>query len=295
MSNASFERLEERRFLNVGGLDPSFGSGGKVVTDFSAGNDQGRQVVVAQDGKILVIGNTNGPSGTGFQNFGLARYNPDGTLDGSFGTGGKVVTDFNNSFDFGLAVQIQSDGKILAAGVGGSSTSFVMARYNANGTLDGTFGSGGKVVTTFASNPNVGLGLQSGKIILGGTTAGNFEVARYNPNGSLDTTFGPTSTPGRIVTDLGGSDVLNSLVVQPDGRIVAAGFSSLGTRINLGFVRYTSNGKTLDGTFNGTGILVTDFGTVKNSAQSLALQADGKLVAAGVSYTNGGADENTAL
>src|SRR5207237_7730409 len=74
-----------------------------------------------------------------------------------------------------------------------------------------------------------------------------------------------------------------------------AGFSSLGTRINLGFVRYTSNGKTLDGTFNGTGILVTDFGTVKNSAQSLALQADGKIVAAGVSYTNGGADENTAL
>src|SRR5882672_4139332 len=118
MSSASFERLEERRFLSVGGLDPSFGIGGKVTTDFSGGNDQGRQVVAGADGKIVVIGNTNGPAGSGFQNFGLARYNDDGSLDASFGNGGKVITDFNSSFDFGLAVQIQSDGKILAAGVG---------------------------------------------------------------------------------------------------------------------------------------------------------------------------------
>ena len=85
MSDASFERLEERRFLNVGGLDPSFGSGGKVVTDFSAGNDQGRQVVVAQDGKILVIGNTNGPSGTGFQNFGLALQSVSAAVEPNLG------------------------------------------------------------------------------------------------------------------------------------------------------------------------------------------------------------------
>src|SRR5258706_1724398 len=170
-----------------------------------------------------------------------------------------------------------------------------MARYNVDGSLDGTFGSGGKVTTTFASNPNVVLGLQNGKIILGGTTAGNFEVARYNSNGSLDTAFGPTATPGRIVTDLGGSDVMNSLVVQPDGRIVAAGFSSVASGINLAFARYASNGKTLDSTFNGNGILITNFGTVRNSAQTVALQSDGKIVAAGVSYTNGGADENTAL
>src|SRR3989440_8962126 len=189
MASAIFERLEERRLLSTGGLDGSFGAGGKVVTDFSAGNDQGRQVVVAPDGKIVVIGNTTGPSGTGFQNFGLARYNTDGSLDASFGNGGKVITDFNNSFDFGLAVQIQSDGKILAAGVGGSSTTFVMARYNDNGTLDSTFGSGGKVTTTFASNPNVGLGLQNGKIILGATTAGNFHGASDHSNGSPGTTF----------------------------------------------------------------------------------------------------------
>src|SRR3989440_5388553 len=167
MARATFERLEERRFLSVGGLDGSFGVGGKVITDFSGGNDLGRQVMVAANGKIVVIGNTTGPSGSGFQNFGLARYNDDGSLDASFGNGGKVITDFNNSFDFGLAVQIQSDGKILAAGVGGSSTTFVMARYNFNGTLDSTFGDGGKVTTTFSSNSHVGLGVAKGKNILG--------------------------------------------------------------------------------------------------------------------------------
>src|SRR2546423_2788001 len=229
MARATVERLEERRFLSVGGLDGSFGVGGKVITDFSGGNDLGRQVMVAANGKIVVIGNTTGPSGSGFQNFGLARYNDDGSLDASFGNGGKVITDFNNSFDFGLAVQIQSDGKILAAGVGGSSTTFVMARYNFNGTLDSTFGNGGQVTTTFASNPNLGLGLQNGKIILGGTTARNFEVARYNSNGSLDTTFRPTATPGRVVTDLGGADVINSLGGQPSGRIGGAGVSSVGS------------------------------------------------------------------
>src|SRR3954469_3200417 len=98
MNSASFERLEERRFLSAGSLDPTFGTGGKVTTDFSGGNDQGRQVVAGLGGKIVVIGNTNGPAGSGFQNFGLARYNPDGSLDSSFGAGGKVITDFNNSF-----------------------------------------------------------------------------------------------------------------------------------------------------------------------------------------------------
>src|SRR6266850_1225670 len=295
MVSATFERLEERRFLSVGGLDSSFGVGGKVTTDFSGGSDGGRQVVVADNGKIVVIGNTNGPAGTGGQNFGLARYNENGSLDTTFGNGGKVITDFNNSLDFGLAVQIQSDGKLVAAGVGGSGGTFEMARYNVDGTLDATFGSGGKVITTISSSPFVSLGLQNGKIILGGSTAQNFVVARYNSNGSVDGTFGPATTPGRIVTDLGGSDVMNSLVVQPDGRIVAAGFSAVGSSIKLGFVRYTSNGNTLDNTFNGTGILITSFGTLRNSAQSLALQPDGKIVAAGVSYTGGGVDENTAL
>ncbi len=123
-------------------LDPTFGNGGKVITDFNR-EDYANAVVLQPDGKLIVAGTTGGPTTSDFL---IVRYNGDGSLDTSFGNGGKVLTDFGMQ-DYAHAIAVQPDGKIVAAGVGEgpSSTNTVLARYNADGSLDSTFGIGGKV------------------------------------------------------------------------------------------------------------------------------------------------------
>src|SRR5215470_8526399 len=118
-----------------------------------------------------------------FANFALARYNSNGTLDTTFGTGGQAVTDFGMD-DRAFSVALQEDGKIVAAGMTGNN--FALARYNSNGTLDATFGSGGKVITDFAGANDIALGVAirtDGKIVAAGRTfvSGRpaFGVARY--------------------------------------------------------------------------------------------------------------------
>src|SRR5215831_2778479 len=131
------------------GLDPTFGIGGKVTTDFG-GNSAARTVAVQANGQIL----TAGVAGlNGVANFALARYNSDGTLDTSFGTAGIVTTpfDFPGNFDIVFTVVRQPDGKFLAVGstVGNPFANFALARFNADGTLDASFGTGGIVTTGF--------------------------------------------------------------------------------------------------------------------------------------------------
>src|SRR6266536_6144139 len=169
----------------AGALDPTFGIGGEVTTDFG-GSDSAQAVAIQSDGKILAAG----LSGAG--DFALARYNADGSLDPSFGSGGKVTTDFGG-FDLALGVALQSDGKIVAAGQGGSSFDFALARYNADGSLDTSFGSGGKVTTDFGVfDAATAVAIQrDGKIVATGSTFSSgfqqFALARYNADGSLDT------------------------------------------------------------------------------------------------------------
>jgi len=127
------------RYNSDGALDTSFGSGGKVTTDFG-GSDAGYSVALQPDGKIVVAGYAG-------LDFALARYNSDGALDTSFGTGGKVTTDFSGGRDVGYSVALQPDGKIVVAGYAG--VDFALARYNSDGALDTSFGSGGKVTTDF--------------------------------------------------------------------------------------------------------------------------------------------------
>jgi uncharacterized delta-60 repeat protein len=286
------EQLEGRRLLSAGDLDSTFGAGGRVITDFGGTNDLGRQVVAGPDGKVIVVGSTGSTSSTTRTNFALARYNSDGSLDTSFGDGGKVVTDFNSNFDLGLSLVIQPDGKVVAAGVSGpSGTNFALARYNSDGTLDEGFGLNGtgKIISSIPSNTTASVGIQSsGRIVLGGTSNGNFAVQRYTTSGILDSTFGINGTR---ITDLGGFDSLNSIAIQADGRIVAGG--ATGSSANVAVVRYTANGA-LDNTFNGNGRLITNFGGLLHSAQGVAVQSDGKIVAAGVVITNT-FNENIAL
>ena len=136
-----------------GDLDESFGTGGKVLTDFREYQDGAFAVTLQADGKIVVAGYSWTP--TSYPDFALARYNPDGTLDLTFGSAGKVLTDFGGQYyyDEAHAVAVQADGKIIAAGSSsafGYDNNFALARYNPDGSLDASFGTDGKVVTDFS-------------------------------------------------------------------------------------------------------------------------------------------------
>ena len=152
-----------------GDLDPTFGNGGKVVTDFNNSTDWLSRIAVQADGKIVAIGDTH-PSHKGA----LARYNPDGTLDATFGNGGKVIT-VANVRESAAGLLILPDGKIMISGSidlpSSSDTSFVLLRYNSDGSVDSTFGNGGMVTTNVGSDDDqaYAIALQSdGKIVAAG-------------------------------------------------------------------------------------------------------------------------------
>jgi uncharacterized delta-60 repeat protein len=143
------------RYNPGGTLDPTFGVGGKVFTDFGSPLDGVTAITIQPDGRIIAAGTTE-TFDTG-ENFALARYNSDGTLDLTFGAGGKVTTDFASGNDRASAVTLQPDGRIVVAGTtfnAGTETlsDFALARYNPDGTLDATFGVGGKVTTDLSGN-----------------------------------------------------------------------------------------------------------------------------------------------
>jgi uncharacterized delta-60 repeat protein len=187
-----------------GNLDTTFDGDGLVTTNFAAAAEA-RGLAIQGDGKIVVAGRVDAP---GSRDFALARYNTDGSLDPALDTDGKVTTDFDAGLDFGYAVAIQADGKIVTAGYADVSGSrdFALARYNPDGSLDTAFDGDGKVTTDFAGSADVAWGMViqgDGKIVVAGLAdvsgTGDFALARYNPDGSLDTAF---EGDGRVTTDV---------------------------------------------------------------------------------------------
>ena len=263
------------RYNADGSLDSTFGSDGLVTTDFFGFSDSVSGIVIQPDGKIVAAGFVGRAGPT--SDYGLARYNADGSLDLTFGNGGKVSTDFNGERDQSFALVLQADGKLVAAGFAGNNVG--LARYNSDGGLDATFGSGGKLLTqNGAANA---LAVQTdGKLLAAGSLNNDFVVARYNYNGTLDATFG---NGGIIVTDFaGGFDIITRLVLQANGKIVAAGQVRISGADDFGLARYNTNG-TLDTTFGTSGKITTDFGS-GDSALGAIIQPDGKIAAAG--FTN---------
>jgi uncharacterized delta-60 repeat protein len=217
-----------------------------------------------------------------------------GRLDPSFGSGGKVTNDFSGSgsFDFARSAAIQGNGRIVVAGYSDASGSddFALARYMPNGALDSTFNSTGTVLTDFSGSGSSDLGAAvaiqpDGKIVMAGPSAAggsfDFALARYTPQGALDASFNST---GMVTTDFGGSgqDVAYAMAIQADGRIVVAGYSNASGSVDFALARYTPSGA-LDTTFNSTGMVTTDFGGSggEDVAYAVAIQSDGKIVAAG--------------
>lgn len=211
-----------------GTLDTAFGGGDGVFTkSISTGSDWPRSMALQTDGSIVVAGQGGG-------NFALLRLQPTGVLDSSFGTGGKVVTDFGGSNDVALDVAIDANGRVVAAGFGGYSTSskVALARYTTSGALDGAFGAGGKATTTklkksqFVTATDVGVAIQpDGKPVVGGGFNGlngaDFGAARFTTSGFLDTTF---SGDGVVKFDLfADQDYGSDVAIDSAGGIVVVG------------------------------------------------------------------------
>lgn len=299
------------RFNIDGSLDNTFNGSGTAITSFNTTTyaDYCYGITLQSDDKIIQVG--LGQDSAATKNFATVRFNADGTLDNSFGSGGKALTNFG-TYDQAQDVAVQQDGKIVVAGISGSGapSSFALLRYNTSGILDNTFGSGGKVTTLFGLGGSSGIAYDSdgagkvliqpdGKIILMGssvlgTTVTNqvdaaIALARYNTDGSLDNTFGNggkvrnpsyTSEPTYSAT---------SATLQPDGKILVAGkvdWDFANSIVDFFFARYNADGS-LDSTFGVNGFSAVSLDSLTDAAYTIAMQTDGKIIAAGMSEEQG--------
>jgi uncharacterized delta-60 repeat protein len=289
-----------------GQLDPSFGAGGTVVTEFASSYSGARAVAVQADGRIVAAGFAHDNNSI-VSDFALTRYDASGALDPTFGTDGRVRTDFGGRFDEALAAAIQSDGKIVVAGSSSDATGYDMAvaRYNSDGTLDPTFDGDGMALIDFGGESSArAVALQpDGKIVLAGGVSqpigagccvSDFALARLTSAGGLDTSF---DGDGRVVTDLlpgadNGHDAAQAVLVQADGRILAAGAGVAGVvSVDFAVARYLANGS-LDPTFSDDGLVTTDFVGYFDEIRDLAVDTGGRIVAGGQSCEfPGNADE----
>jgi len=299
------EALEARELLSAGDLDPTFGVGGKVVTSFSSTlADSASDVIIQPNGRIVAVGSVATDyvdiSGVRYHKFALARYNSNGSLDGTFGSGGRVTTSFSGKSSVqATAAALQPDGKIVVvgnyftnkgspgSGSAGWVYDFAVARYNSNGTLDKTFDKDGLLRTGIDSPawqwpPEVAI-QGDGKIVV----AGGNHLFRYNSNGSLDASFG---SGGEVVGPIGAQ----AMALQSDGKIVKVSEVSVfrgndadGNPVftrDMAIARYNTNG-TLDTTFGGDGVVTTEVadspGTPDAYALTVTLQSDGRIVVGG--------------
>jgi uncharacterized delta-60 repeat protein len=285
-------------WVGSGGLDYSFDFDGMALTVQPSQRQIARDLLTQPDGKIIVAGWTMINS---YTNFLLLRYNTDGSLDNTFGDPdpGNFTQRLGYTFmdiqpgdpDVADSITLQSDGKIIVAGISGiSSPRWVVGRYNADGTLDTTFGAGGKVLLNVGASTVVSLVLQSdGKIVLAGPP--NFTVARLLTNGQLDTAFG---TSGMItyspIVKRGGNDTTSSassVVIQRvpavtgEERIVVGGSGQA-----FGLMRFLSNGA-IDTSFGKSGRVLTTFYTdSRDKASQLAIDSVNRIVAGGTVYSS---------
>ena len=275
--------LSSALLAQPGSLDSTFGINGKQLTPIGI-EDRARAVAIQGDGKIVLAGYASDV--TTLEDFALARYHPNGSLDSTFGSNGKVTTDFNSDHDRGHAIVIQPDGKMVVAGYSGSALNqkFAVVRYNVDGTLDNAFGSNGRVTATMG--PGWGgasdIALQSdGKIVVvgftGTLTTSYFAIARFTADGSFDSTFNGNGKQYTAITPF--HDQATAVAIQSDGRILVAGRSYF-IDWEFSMARYLPGGH-LDSTFGNNGTVVVSVGTDDDEAHAMALQADGKIVLAG--------------
>jgi uncharacterized delta-60 repeat protein len=260
------------RYEADGDLDPTFGVGGTMTTPIAGGNgDEARSVAIQENGRIVVAGTDS------WRKFAVVRYRSDGRLDETFGEGGIVRTNLTPGDDVAWDVAIQSDGRIVAVGAAGFGQSgFQLARYRRNGSLDPTFGDGGKVVTRYRGANARAVALQpNGRIVVVGYNTFGLALARYRPDGRLDPSFSGNGTVGPVV----GQIFALAVALQPDGRIVVGGDFDI---FAFGLARFRRDGR-LDRSFGGDGVVREEVDGVEQGASGIVVQPNGRVVATGSS------------
>ena len=303
-STLSIYATQPGQGLNPGGLDPNYHNGTFATTN-GAVVGQVFGMVIQPDGKRVVAGRANADA-NGFTEIALARFNPDGSLDATFGNGGSVITEIPGVQSGAQCVAQEADGSIVIAGdaIASGISRWVVERYTLSGTLDASFGSGGTVLTAInrADSRAYGIAVQSnGEILVTGSAGGAFTryfaTARYTTSGQLDASFG---TGGIVTTSFGAFDEASSVLVQPDGQILVVGSSISSISAPYGYtgqlqtfpsgtfalVRYNTSGS-IDTSFGTNGevktkfTLPTGFANQDQRANAVTLQPDGKIVVAG--------------
>ncbi len=286
------------RYNANGSLDTAFATNGIAVTPVSTLWDIATDMARQPDGKVVLAGYVRVGGAGGQYDLGVVRYNADGSLDTSFDGDGKVITAVTPGDDFGNAMLLQPDGKILVVGASLlANNDFSMVRYNPDGSLDAGFGVGGIVTTPLGAGNDWGadVALQpDGKIVFVGQshTGANIDVAvvRYMSDGTLDGTFG---AGGMVFTAVGpGDDYGRAVAIQPDGKILVAGRTFNGVNEDVLVLRYNPNG-TLDPSFSGDGVVTTAIGGGDDAAEAIAIGSDGRILVGGSS--NNGANLDFAL
>jgi uncharacterized delta-60 repeat protein len=283
------------RFKKDGKLDKTFGEDGIAAVDFFNFSESVNNLAIQPDGKIIVVGEAGQP-GVGHVTA-IVRFLPDGNLDSGFGAGGKVTSNFGDPnafagiiFSQATDVALQNDGKIVIVGESLFLTSndFVVARYLSNGAIDEGFGTGGLVRTDFQNSTDLATAvdiLNDGKILVGGfaydgpVVSFDFALARYNTDGSLDTSF---NHGGKVVRDFSGdADKAYAMIVNSSGKILLAGESfSPTTGYDFALSRFNPDGS-LDLDFGTDGRVKTDFMGQTDTANSLLVQKNGKIILVG--------------
>jgi uncharacterized delta-60 repeat protein len=287
------------RFNPNGTLDTTFGNQGVVATNFGDSTAAANALVLQPDGRIVLAGVSGAGPYSELNDFALARYNSNGSLDQSFGNGGKVKTHFPGVYNTGsraTAAALQADGKLVVSGAyknEATPRAFALARYNTNGSLDTTFGSGGMVTTGMGSGDAIAFSvalLSGGRIVTTGYLQvghrnHDFALACYNSSATLDQSFG---IGGRVTTDFFGAtdDIAYGLAAQSDGKLVLAGRTGAYPSFHFALARYTNQGQ-LDQTF-GTGGKVSSMFDNSGQGYGVTIQRDGKILLAGISAPAGG-------
>jgi uncharacterized delta-60 repeat protein len=276
-----------RVYAAAGDLDPTFGTGG-IVLDPALGGAE--DVLVLGSTDILVGGSTNADPGA----FAIGRYDSSGALVPTYGTGGHAITSIGAAGDVITTLLWQSDGKIVAVGytylVNFDDPSIAVARYDSNGVLDPTFGTGGVAIHNVGpESRGEGAAIQTdGKIVIAGALQGSANgafVGRLNTDGSVDTSFG---TGGFVVeTGFGLASQYDAVLIQPDGKIVVAGTDTFIPPNKFLVVRYDTNGQR-DASFGTNGAVLTAPTASGGWAFDLDVGPNGTLIATGAGSSIGG-------
>jgi len=290
-----FSKLAMVRYNPDGSIDSGFGTNGKIISDLWPNTQAGSKLVFLPDGSFIVT-SANLYVATQNYDIGVEKYTSNGTPDTSFGTNGQVITTYGGGSNTGrntpASITLKADGKFVIAGNynTGNSSKTALAQFNANGTLDTTFDTDGKVVVNFgAGYYSDGLKVfaeDDGKITVAGSAAttavNNFALTRYNVNGTLDTAF---EGDGMALTPFATGDdytMINSVIRQPDGKFIVLCKPPyfLLESSDLIIRRYNASG-TVDTAFGTGGKTSATFDSGANEVESAAITAEGKIVAVG--------------